>query len=242
MLNRLAYIAIAGLLVCLGTVTSRAAFYQLDDGASEDSLGASGNPGSSFDLIGLNQFNIINGQDMIGTVEIAWGTPAFPSSGLNGLTYTAAVWADPNLDGDPSDAVLLATAPGTISNANTNTFNISTFSTCIHIPTTSFFVGFLLTHQDGQFPAAIDETNPNPSRSFVTVAGAGQGDIAVLTNNSYLPLDSLGNYGLNANFLVRADLWAVPEPTTTSLLAIAATAGLLAYRARLKKQGTTQRR
>ena len=39
------------------------------------------------------------------------GTPAFPDPTLNGLAYTAVLWSDPNGDGSPTDAVVLAMAP-----------------------------------------------------------------------------------------------------------------------------------
>jgi hypothetical protein len=211
--------ALALILLTIGTPrSSRASFYQLDDGSAEDAAGITGNPGGA-DLIGLNQFSVIGGMDMIGSVEIAWGSPFHPDPSLNGLAYTAAVWSDPNLDGDPSDAVLLATAPGIISGAGTDTFDITTFSSCIPV-TQSFFVGFLLTQNPNQFPAALDETNPLTGRSFVAGANAGSGDLANLNNNTLVPLSPLDAF-LPANFMIRADPWtAVPEPSTLALLAI----------------------
>ena len=78
-----------------------------------------------------------------------------------------AIWSDPNGDGSPTDAVLLTTAGGVVANQGTDTF-ISTDIADTTITTSNFFVGFLITHNAGQFPAAFDETSPTFSnRSYV---------------------------------------------------------------------------
>jgi hypothetical protein len=215
-INLRTVIGLIGLLLFMPGL-AKASLYQIDDGVSEDSVGLFGSPN---DFIALNQFNVINGQDMIGSVEIAWGTPHFPDPSLNGLSYTAAIWADPNADGDPSDAFLLATAPGVISSANTDTFNITTFSNCVQV-TTSFFVGFLIGTDGSKYVAGFDQSNPLLGRSYVAGNGFGQGDLGNLNNNTLLPLGTVEGYGLNGNFMIRADPWtAVPEPSTLAFLAI----------------------
>ena len=53
-------------------------------------------------------------------------------------------------------------APGVISQQGTDTF-ITTVIPPTMVTTTNFFVGFLITHTAGQFPAAFDEDHqPNP--------------------------------------------------------------------------------
>ena len=54
-----------------------------------------------------NQFDVIAGSETIQSVEVAWGTPAFPDPRRMARRYTIAVWSDPNGDGNPTDAVLL---------------------------------------------------------------------------------------------------------------------------------------
>ena len=228
-------LALLGLLILLPH-PAQASLYQIDDGISEDSVGVTGTPN---DFIALNQFNVFNGQDMIGAVEIAWGTPNFPDPSLNGLSYTVAIWADPNNDGNPSDAFLLGTAPGVISNANTDTFDITAFSSCIRV-TTSFFVGFLISTDGSKFPAGFDESNPLSGRSFVTAASYQAGDLTNLTNNTLLPLDTVENYGLMGNFMIRADPWQVPEPTSMTLVVFAGVAGLLVYHRSSRRKGALQ--
>ena len=57
----------------------------------------------------LNSFPVNGGNNVITSISIAWGTPAFPDPSLDGLSYTAVLWSDPNGDGSPTDAVVLAT-------------------------------------------------------------------------------------------------------------------------------------
>ena len=126
------------------------------------------------DIICLNEFAVVPGSETIESIEIAWGTPAFPDPSLNGLPYTVAVWSDPNGDGNPNDAVLLTTAGGVVANQGTDTF-ISTDITDTTITTANFFVGFVITQYAGQFPAAFDESNPQFNRSYVAGDSAGRG-------------------------------------------------------------------
>jgi hypothetical protein len=174
--------------------------YMLDDGSAEDSIGLT----VGGDVIALNEFAVIPGSETITSVSIAWGTPAFPDPSLNGIPYTVCVWSDPNGDGSPTDAVLLTTADGVISQAGTDTF-LTTDIPDTAISTSNFFVGFLVTHQGGQFPAAFDESNPIFNRSFIAGASIpGSGDIENLNNNE-LPVAPIESFGLFGNWLIRAD-------------------------------------
>src|SRR4029078_13609784 len=137
--------------------------YMIDDGTAEDSIGLTS--GGSF--VAVNSFPVSGGNNVITSISIAWGTPAFPDPTLNGLPYTGGLWSDPNGDGPPTDAVLLAMAPGVISAAGTDTFITTTIPPTM-VTTTNFFVRFLITHTAGQFPAAFDEDAPTlPNRSWV---------------------------------------------------------------------------
>src|SRR5215216_3128027 len=92
--------------------------YTIDDGTAEDSVGLT-NGGN---LLVLNSFPVTEGNNLITSISIAWGTPAFPDPSLNGLAYTAYLWSDPNGDGSPTDALVLASAPGVVSQEGTDTF------------------------------------------------------------------------------------------------------------------------
>jgi hypothetical protein len=204
--------------------TARASVYQLDDGSAETAIGSIIGLQSA-DVIALNQFNVVAGQNMLGSVEIAWGS-SFPDPTLNGLSYTVVVWDDPNGDGIANDATVVATAPGVITSANTNTFDFTSLSSCVTV-TPSFFVGFLINfgenHQMGgyQQPIAVDRSNPLPARSFMNVSFGGNGDIYNLNNSDVFPLMDAQNFGTNGNFLIRANpCAAVPEPSTAALAII----------------------
>ncbi len=176
------------------------ATYMLDDGTAEDGIGLT----AGGDIISLNEFAVTAGAETITSVEIAWGTPAFPDPSLNGLPYTVAVWSDPNGDGNPSDAQLLTTASGVIANQGTNTF-ITTDVTPTTITTANFFVGFLLTQNAGQFPSAFDQTDPTlANRSYIAGGSTGTGDINNLNNNE-LPVAPIESFGLVGNWLIRAN-------------------------------------
>jgi len=177
--------------------------YMIDDGTAEDSVGLTA--GGS--LVALNSFPVSGGNNVITSISIAWGTPLFPDPTLNGLPYTAVLWSDPNGDGSPTDAVVLAQAPGVISQQGTDTF-ITTAIPPTMVTTTNFFVGFLITHVAGQFPAAFDETAPTlPNRSWVD---------ATANINDLSGAITIESAGLVGNWLIRADgNTGGPTPTGT---------------------------
>ena len=165
--------------------------YVIDDGMAEDSIGLTA--GGTF--VSCNEFPVTGGNNMITSISIAWGTPAFPDPTLNGLAYTAVLWSDPNGDGSPTDAVVLAMAPGVISMEGTNTF-LTTVIPPTLVTTPNFFVGFLITHVAGQFPAAFDETAPLPNRSWIALTSS------INDLSGAAPIES---FGLVGNWLIRAE-------------------------------------
>ena len=178
-----------------------AALYQIDDGTAEEGVGLT----IGGDLICLNEFTVVPGSATITSISIAWGSPSFPDPSLNGLPYTAVLWSDPNGDGSPTDAVVLATAPGVISAPDTDTFLVTNIGPRT-VPTTNFFVGFIVNHVAGQFPASFDETDPTlANRSFVAYGETPDpGDIYNLSNNDG-PVAPIESYGLVGNWLIRAN-------------------------------------
>ena len=185
--------------------------YVIDDGTAEDSIGLTA--GGTF--VSCNEFSVSGGNNVITSISIAWGTPLFPDPTLNGLPYTAVLWSDPNGDGSPTDAVVLAMAPGVISSAGTDTF-ITTAIPPTMVTTANFFVGFLITHNAGQFPAAFDETAPIPNRSWIDLTS----NINDLSGSA--PIES---FGLVGNWLIRADgntggptPTGTPSPTPTATI------------------------
>lgn len=210
---------LAAILLLVTAPRAAEAFnYAVDDGTAEDSVGLTG--GGNF--LALNEFTVTGGNNIVNSISIAWGTPAFPDPSLNGLSYTAVLWSDPNGDGLPNDAVVLAQMGGVVAAAGTNTF-----ITSLIVPTTvltpNFFVGFVINHAAGQFPGAFDETAPVPNRSFVSLGG---------NINNLGDAQTIESVGLVGNWLIRAD--AVPEPSTWAMMGVGAVmlAGLLRFRRR----------
>jgi len=173
----------------------------IDDGTAEDAVGLT----LGGDVIALNEFTVIPGAETITDIQIAWGTPAFPDPSLNGLSYTAILWSDDSGTGNPANGTtVLATAPGTISMQGTDTFLTSDIPDTT-VTTPNFYVGFIVTHAGGQFPAAFDESNPIFNRSFIAGDSApGSGDIDDLNNNE-LPVAPIESFGLFGNWLIRAN-------------------------------------
>src|SRR6476646_1003793 len=185
--------------------------YMIDDGTAEDSIGLTA--GGTF--VSCNSFPVTGGNNVITSISIAWGTPLFPDPTLNGLPYTAVLWSDPNGDGSPTDAVVLAQVPGVIASAGTDTF-ITTAIPPTMVTTANFFVGFLVTHVAGQFPAAFDESAPIPNRSWIDLTS----NINDLSGAA--PIES---FGLVGNWLIRADgntggptPTGTPSPTPTATI------------------------
>ena len=174
--------------------------YAIDDGTAEDAVGL--NIGDRADLVCLNEFAVVPGAETITSVSLAWGTPVYFDPTLDGLHYLAVLWSDPNGDGDPSDAVVLGTAPGVISSQGTDTFLVTDLARTI--PTSNFFVGFVVNQGVNQYPAAFDETNPLSNRSYIAGDDTPPADIYDLTNNPYAALP-IEDYGLIGNWLIRAD-------------------------------------
>lgn len=189
-----------------------ASTYMIDDGTAEDAVGLT----AGGDVIALNEFDVIPGSETITTISIAWGTPAFPDPTLNGLSYTAILWSDNSGTGNPANGTtVLATAPGVVASQGTDTFLVSDIPDTV-VTTSKFYVGFIITNQAGQFPAAFDESPPTLSnRSFIAGSGTpGGGDINDLNNND-LPVATIESAGLVGNWLIRADSNGGPTPTPT---------------------------
>jgi hypothetical protein len=175
--------------------------YAIDDGTAEASVGRI----VIGELLCLNSFPVTAGNNLITSISIAWGRTNPPDPSLNGLPYTAVLWSDPNGDGSPTDAVVLATAPGVISDAGTNTFITSVIPPTL-VTTPNFFVGFLM-HQPNasQRPAAFDQTPPTlPNRSWFSLSG----NINALCDA--FPIEQINIVG---NFLIRAEGEVGPTPT-----------------------------
>jgi len=184
-----------------------ASTYMIDDGTSEDAVGF-GNGIQNFQSLWFNQFDVIPGQTTISSISVAWGTPAFPDPAIDGTPTTVCIWSDPNNDGNPSDAVLLASVAGTMQSQGTDTFIVYNFSPAVALPAgaTSFFVGDLTPTNNGpeHFYQAIDEDSTLHRQSWIAAMSSGADvDLVHPGNNDFLGL--IDDFGISGNWLIRAD-------------------------------------
>jgi hypothetical protein len=219
--------ALALLLVSPG-LTYADIEYKLDDGSSENGVGLT----AGGDLIWLNRFTVNPGNNLITSISVAFGPFTIVP---NGTAITLAIWADndpPN--SAPTHATLLNTAKGVVANSGADVFNTYTIPATL-ITGATFLVGLEVTHLAGQFPASLDQDNPQ-HQSFVAGGAAGTGNLTDLGANQ-IPVLSLDDVGLPGNWLIRANGQPpspVPEPASLALAACGALS-LLGYRLRRRR-------
>ena len=170
--------------------------YQLDDGSSENALGAGGG-----DILWINAFEVVDGATNIASIASAFGSSQ--ATGLpGGSPVEFLVYDDPNNDGDPSDAVLLERVEATSQNPHTDEFQV------VNIDPTAvegtFFIGVVYRdYEDGQFPAPIDESSDPQGASWIVADAQGVNE-EDLGDNALGP-DNLDDIGFPGNWLLRAD-------------------------------------
>ena len=164
--------------------------YGLDDGSSENEVGL-GNGGT---LAWLNHFVVVPNGESIKAVRVAYGNVA------TGTPATVYLWDDPDGNGNPNDAQVLAAASTTVQNPGTDTFiYVDITETYVGPEGTSFFVGVLLQHAAGEIPAPIDQTS-DQGESWLAGGSGG-------VNPNNLSAASLfgqpADFGFTGNWLVR---------------------------------------
>jgi hypothetical protein len=169
--------------------------YFLDDGAGELNVGYQ-SPTASIAMV--NQFTVANNLTTINSIDVAVGD--FAAGSLNGLPCDVYLWSDPNQDGNPADAVVLAHASGVVANSGTNTFTSYPIPpTAVGANGTKFFVGFILTSAStpgGSFYPGLEDEGHLQNRSWF------------LGNTTGTPIDPANLGGIAAqsgNWLIRAD-------------------------------------
>jgi hypothetical protein len=135
--------------------------YQYDDGTSGNALG---NGSYNHEICWIHHFTVAN-RTPIQAIETSFGTPAYPGgSGVTpGMTFRVFVWSDPNGDGDPTDAVLLAQANGTAEAGSIDTDVLQSVPISAEV-SGSFFVGASIEGMGYQAP--MDEDEPLAHESW----------------------------------------------------------------------------
>ncbi|UCG17315.1 MAG: hypothetical protein JSV19_04635, partial [Phycisphaerales bacterium] len=169
--------------------------YQWDDGTHENALGIT----AGATIGALNHFTAMTAANTIVSIHVAWGSMA------NGLPGTVYLWSDPDGDGQPHDAQVLASADVVTANADTDIFNVIPIApTPLGDVGTSFFVGFLI--DSNEFPASMDENGTLAQESWIV----GDGNYSIDPNNlgstAYtVPIDQPEAFGFPCNFMIRAE-------------------------------------
>lgn len=179
----------AGLVMVLGCATQAGPGvfeYRLDDGAGNFTLGP-----SQFDanMTWLNTFEAEPGFERITRVSVSFGDIANNDGVLGSDAVTVAVLNDPTNDGDPSDAVLLATGTGVWTAQASNVFLSFDLDEAVAVEGT-FFVAVMMDVIQRANPARMDPQ------------GQGAGALSWLFYN---PEPNLGDLGSSPFILRMAD-------------------------------------
>ena len=182
-------------------------------------------------FLALNRFYVTPGQSTITSLSAAFGTPYHPGAAPSG-DFTMYLWSDPDGDGDPGDATVLAIGQGVVSDADTDTF-VTVPINPTTITGTDFFVGFQIAVTPVLYTAAMDLNTPSNGTSWVAVSAGVPVDPNRLLDAApqyVIPVDFLGGPYQHGTFLIRAD--AVPEPSTYALLGLGLVGGLCCWQRR----------
>lgn len=131
--------------------------YALDDGTTETATYIEANG----EMAWLQRHQVMSGCQQITAVGVAWG---FSAEGpANGAAARVYVWEDPNDDGLPNDAILLAVKDVTVQNTRTDIVNQYLLDSAVSVSGT-FFIG--ASFPIGGIPvAALDTNSPYVSGS-----------------------------------------------------------------------------
>ena len=167
---------------------------QIDDGTREDSISLT----SGGYIAWLNHLAIEPGGEVIRGISLTWGNVS------SGTPATVYLWDDPNRDGDPTDAVVLASAATSVENPETDVLTTGEIPpTPVGPAGTSFFAGAIMHDAWGEYPAPLNNTVPR-GESWL----AGSPGSLVDPNNlraAEYPVGKVGSYGFPSNCLVRAE-------------------------------------
>jgi len=150
----------------------------------------------------LNHFAVVPGRETVGAISIAYDTDWIPV----GAPLTVFLWSDPNKDGNPADAVVLASAETVVTSTASVVDIPDTYVGPVASPSSMFFVGALMTLQPGWYPAAQDMHSDHQTSWLVSSVTA-----PIDPNNLAAPENSLAtmaDFGWPGNWLVRA----IPAP------------------------------
>jgi hypothetical protein len=177
----------------------------LDDGSSENMLGWT----AGGDMGWIQRFGT-TGPTSLSSVQVAWGSAAFPGlSPGNGSPTKVLVYEDPNDDGNPNDLVLVQQINTVVSNVDTDTLN--NYPVTPVVLNGVFFLGAGEVHPSGNYVAVMDQSSP-PCGDFAWFFGDNTGAAANYNNPSanIFPPATFSGIGFPTLLLVRGGCNASP--------------------------------
>jgi len=155
--------------------------YQRDDGSLESALG-----GPSIELGWLVRYDAIAGAESIESVSTAWGISTSPPA--NGTPAKVYVWEDPDDDGDPLNAVLIAQTDVSVQGSGTGTIIEYALDQPVRV-SGIFYVGASVQIAAGQYAGPMDASviTPGLSWAFYDATALDPTDLA---NNDVPPADA----------------------------------------------------
>jgi hypothetical protein len=136
------------------------------------------------DLMWLNAYTVRSGGEVINSIDLSWGAPGvgspangFPNWQTSPSPSSVFLYSDPNGDGNPNDAKLLAQADTTVANPGTGLLSSIAINPTELAVGQKFFVGALLRNvQRGQEPATLDFNGTTPGGSWFAIGNHGDNE------------------------------------------------------------------
>jgi hypothetical protein len=166
--------------------------YYWDDGSHDVSIGVSS---GGYYIAWMNHFTTENNAETVSSIKLAWG---LVPDGKGTMVY---LWSDPNGDGNPHDAQVLASAYTLSQNGDTNLLTtVDIPDTYVGPAGTSFFVGATIYNGVGEYPCSQD-SDSSARQSWVA------DDTSPIDPNNLGAAAELGlidDFGFPGNWLIRA--------------------------------------
>ena len=164
--------------------------YVLDDGSSEDTIGLA----NGGEIAWLNRFVVEPSGESIKALRLAYGNVPPDTAAM------VYVWSDPDSNGNPADAQVLASAGTTVQDPGTDTFDyVEIPETYIGAAGTSFFVGAIIQHAAGELPAPIDLTTDEGGSWLAGGSSVNPNDLSAASL-----FGQPAEFGFAGNWLVQA--------------------------------------
>jgi hypothetical protein len=162
-------------------------------------------PNATGEFVWMNRFNAKGGADSLVQIEVAFGAPVQGWTPMvDGTPAKVAIWSDPDQDGNPVDAMLLASVSTVVQHANT------AIPVVVHLPEPvavqgKYFVGAWVPVLAGQAPGVAGDSTwdgwVHSHHAWIGFSSSGPIDLACLGCLSTPPQHLWGMFG---NVVVRA--------------------------------------